>query len=125
MLLISNDEAQVAERKKKGRPCPEDDLQFTRADLVPYFHPFILAELTVINTDVTPEVLLQAADDLRGERNLRQEIKHLLPLLYVFFHQLHVQHGLAAGSNTMQQADGMLFESFCEFFHGLLLRRRK
>src|ERR1700722_6491456 len=64
----------------------------------------------MIDPNMTAEMLLQAADDLRGQRNFEQQVEYLLSPANDLFHLADIDLGLAARGHPMEQADRLLQE---------------
>ena len=77
MLFITDYQPKVLERQEYRGTCAQHNFKLTGFHLVPYLHAFILGKAGMVNADITPKVLLQAADDLCSKRNFRQHVQHL------------------------------------------------
>src|SRR5690348_13706855 len=64
----------------------------------------------MIDADITAEMLLQPANDLRRQRDLRKQIEHLFALPDHLFDLSDIHLRLAAGRHAMEKTDRSLRE---------------
>ena len=112
MFFIGNDKSKISKGKEDCRTRAQDDLDLAGPDLVPGLQPFVLAEFTMIDANVTAKMPLQPADDLRCQGDLRQQVKHLPSLTDRCFDLPDIDLGLPAGGDAMEQTDLSLPETF-------------
>ena len=106
MLLVHNNQTQIAERQKYGRAYSQDNvIPAVRELLLPNLHPLGIRKLRMIDTETGSEYPLQTFGDLCRQGYLRQQIQHLLSLTDSFFYQMNINFRFSAGCNPMQQAD--------------------
>ena len=73
MLLVDDHEAEVAHRREDRRAGADDDPRLAARDPIALVAPLGLPERRVEDRDRVAEALPEAADRLRGERDLRHE----------------------------------------------------
>ncbi len=73
MLLVDDDEAEIAHRREDRRPGPDNHPGLTSRDPVALVTTLGLPEGRVQNRDRRAEALSKAADRLRGEGDLGDE----------------------------------------------------
>src|ERR1700743_1914816 len=79
----------------------------------------------MIDPNIPAKMLLQPADDLRGQCNLRQQVKHLLTTADDLFYMPDIDLRFAARGHPMQETDGLLPEHVIHRPERKLLRRRE
>src|SRR5690606_27313685 len=87
VLLINDNQSEVTEGKKHGRPCAQNNTVFILEHSRPYLGAFVIAHPGVVDTYGISEVLLQSLDDLRGKSDLRKQVQYLFTLLQILLDQ--------------------------------------
>ena len=109
VLLVDNDQAQLAERQKHGRAHPDHHQWLIGGEQPPPdVNALIVAELGVIDEQLVAEDSPQPARQLGGERNLGHQIEHLVSHGQHVGYQVHINSRLPARSDPVKQCDGML-----------------
>ena len=104
VLLIHNDESEIAERQEERRARAEYHPVGIVGQLpLPYLHPFGVAVFGMVYAQAVAEDVAQTLHYLHRERNLRQQIEHLTALAQRLVNEMDVYFGLAARRHAVQQ----------------------
>ena len=107
VLLVDNDQLQVAEGQPQRRACAEHQGQRVGARLpLPQFGALGVGKLGVIHRHLRTEDAGQAACELRGEGNFGHEVEHLSARRQHLGDEVHVNLRFAAGRHAEEQAHG-------------------
>ena len=103
MLLVDDDEAKVGERQEQSRARADHDPRFALGDRGPDALALALGEPRVPFGRPRAETGREPVEELRGERNLRQEHEPLAPLPERFGDRLEINLGLARSGHPFEQ----------------------
>ncbi len=102
----------MIEGKKNGRAYTDNKVIAAIQHTVPYLNPFVIGEPGVVNTQVIAKQFAKTKHNLRGERNLRQEVKHLRAAFQRLPDQVDIDFSFTAAGNTVEQGRFVLPEMF-------------
>ena len=80
MLLVDDDEAEIGERQKERRARADDDPRLAARSGAPDALPRALGEARMPLSRPRPEAGGEAVEELRGQRDFRQQHKGLAAL---------------------------------------------
>ena len=106
VFLVNNHKSQAFKRKKNGTARAQDNVvRHIRKLFFPNFNAFGVAVFRVVNAQTTAENLFQSAHHLYGQGDFGQQIEHLSTPIELLLNEMHIDFGLAARRNTVQQHD--------------------
>src|SRR5262249_14514240 len=88
MLLIHHNEAQIGERAKDRRACPNHNLRITSSDPIPFIIALASTESMMENGNFVLKATAKALHSLRRKRNLRHQHDGALSSLNHLFNSL-------------------------------------
>jgi len=96
---------------------------FTLHHVQPQTGALMLGHARMGHRHPVAEALPEPADDLGGERDLRQQVEHLATLVQRFLDEGDVELGLARGGDAPEQDHRLLEERRTDLCQGLCLGR--
>ena len=103
VLLVDDDEAEVGERQKQGRARADNHLRLPACRRRPDALALALGQTGMPFGGPRAETRSEAVEELRGERNLRQEHERLALLPQSFGDRLEIDLGLARAGHALEQ----------------------
>src|SRR5690606_4103135 len=95
MLFVHNDKTQVVEGKKDRGTDTDHKLDLSTKYTIPDFNALVVGKTGMVNPHAVAEYLLQSLDNLRGQRNFRQQVEGLRIAFDGFLDQVDVDLCLA------------------------------
>ena len=96
MFLVNNDETKILERQKHTGTNTQNQLVRLAGGLTfVHIQSLHIGEFRVIDSHTIPKELSKTLCDLGGQRDFREEVKHLLALLQVFVNEMDINLRLA------------------------------
>ena len=103
VLLVDDDQSQIRDRRKQRGTCPNRDLHSPPSKRLPGVVALTRGETTVKNGDVVAEAGAEPSDELRCERDLRNEQHRATPRSAHFVDRPEVHLRLARTGHAMQK----------------------
>ena len=103
MLLIDDDESQIGKRRKKRRSCADHNIRLAVSGPLKLVALLTGRKPGMHDTDAASKTAIEAAHGLVGQGNLRNQHDHLFSLLKHIVNQSHVDFGLAAARDTVNE----------------------
>ena len=107
VLLVDHDQAEIGERQEQGRARADHDRLAALGDPPPGAPARARAELGMPHGGRPAEAAREALQQLRRERDLRQQHQHLAALPEDRGDRLEIDLGLAGAGHAFQQGDAM------------------
>ena len=106
VLLVDHDHAQPLQRREQGRAGADHDHRLAAPDAAPLVETLAVGKPGVQDGDAAVEAALEAADQLRGERDLRHQHQRALAGGQGDGDGLQIDLGLAASGDAVQEEGG-------------------
>jgi hypothetical protein len=103
VFLIDDDQTHALQRRENGGTRTNGDASLLPVHPEPLIKPLTACQTTVQDGDVAAEAGVHPGEQLRGQGDLRHQVDHLLALTQRCRHRTHVDFGLAAAGDTMEQ----------------------
>jgi len=103
MLLIHDDQPEVAERQEQGRPRADHQLRAALPDHAPQPPPFGLRRARMPFGGARAEARLHPRQEFRRQRDLGQQHQRLPAHREAFGHRLQIHLGLARAGDALQE----------------------
>ena len=103
MLLVHDDQREVAERREQRRPRADRDSDLAAVHFHPFVIPFAVGEPAVKHADHVPEPCAEPFDGLRSQRDFRDKHDCLFSILDRARNRLKVDFGFSASGYAVEQ----------------------
>ena len=122
VLLVDDDKAQLGKRQEHRTAHAHHHTRLAAAQQAAIdVHALVVAKSRVIDEHLVAKHRAQALRELRGERNFGHQIEHLQPARQGVRYQVHIDGGLAARGDAVQQGDVVVLERQVNLAMGTLL----